>query len=164
MNRYKVQLVDLMLDDKMIGYEEETEQSIFTVSPEGALPFYKDPKMISRIHIEMNLNKRTVVRQVYTFLDWLGDWGGLRDALMLIGSMLLPIFQWETLENKLLRLLYKQQNDVTKEDRGHIPHQADTVEKIKFSRDTIKSRKKLATHQMPFLLKLLPCCRKQNKD
>ena len=47
--------------------------------------------MITRIHIEMNLNKRVVVRQVYTFLDWLGDWGGLRDALMLIGAMLLPL-------------------------------------------------------------------------
>ena len=91
----------------MIGYEDEYTKQIFQVRSNEQVPFYKDKKMYTRIHIDMNLNKRTYVRQVYTFLDWLGEWGGLRDALMLIGTLLLPLLQWKNLNDFLLSSVYR---------------------------------------------------------
>lgn len=41
--------------------------------------------------VELNLNKdlKQIDRQTYSLLDWLGDCGGLLDALVLIGDLLI---------------------------------------------------------------------------
>ena len=53
-------------------------------------------------------------RSVYTVLDWLGDVGGLRDALKLIVSALVAICSNGNLSSFLIsKLFYKQKSKTT---------------------------------------------------
>ena len=61
-----------------------------------------------RIDVQTEITK--ISRQVYNVLDFLGDVGGLKDALILIGSLLMQVFSivvGNPLDNYLLRALFK---------------------------------------------------------
>ena len=53
-------------------------------------------------------------RSIYTVLDWLGDVGGLSDALTSIGPVLIFIYTWITgnaLDIALVRLVFGKARD-----------------------------------------------------
>ena len=47
-----------------------------------------------QITIEFDLDLTVIDRQVYSVLDWLGDTGGLGEALFFLGGALLVILQY----------------------------------------------------------------------
>ena len=59
--------------------------------------------------IEINLNKdlKQINRQTYSLLDWLGDAGGLLDALFFIAETIVEPFSLFALQSKLVSLLVK---------------------------------------------------------
>ena len=72
-----------------VGHFTEEEEMIFTITPVKTRPYeYRDSVHLS-ISYERRLDLFRVERDVYNMLDWLGDVGGLRDALFMIGAFIL---------------------------------------------------------------------------
>ena len=70
------------------------------------------------VSYEFNLNLYGVERDVYNVLDWLGDVGGLRDALFLIGAFVLFVYGKITgsvLDAYLLQSFYVKENKKARE-------------------------------------------------
>ena len=53
-------------------------------------------------------------REAYNTLDWLGDLGGLKEALMLVMGAIITVFNYNTLENYMVAQLYRGE---TKKDK-----------------------------------------------
>ena len=49
-----------------------------------------------------------VERKTYSVLEWLGDLGGLWDALMFIGKVLLPVFTFSAKSELLTSIFYQR--------------------------------------------------------
>ena len=60
------------------------------------------------ISFEFDLTLYKIDRDAYNTLTWLGDCGGLQQALMLIGMGLLSILQFNDYENFMVSKLYKE--------------------------------------------------------
>ena len=85
----KIVLTDILLQDtRGMHLDDMTEDEIpvFTTDQGSVRPYEFDDAVHLSISYEMDLNKYTIDRTVYTSLDWLGDVGGLMDILFLIGS------------------------------------------------------------------------------
>jgi len=78
----------------------------------NAFPTEEDPfaqyKFCS-VSFELDKNLRQINRQTYSFLDWLGDCGGLLDALYIIAEMLVGPVSAFALRSKLVSTLVKFQ-------------------------------------------------------
>ena len=71
------------------------------------------------LDIQLNRNLKTHSRQTYSVLDWLGDCGGLMDALFFIAKVLANPFSLFALNIKLRRLLVRIQPK-DDESRGNL--------------------------------------------
>ena len=60
------------------------------------------------ISYEIDLNKIYYTRDVYTWLDWLGDIGGLSGMLFPIGAILIMLFIGNGLNHLLLKAVFKE--------------------------------------------------------
>ena len=56
---------------------------------------------------EINLDTTVIDRQAYSVLDFLGDIGGLAEALIYISSFTLAIINLGKFDNMMSRLLYR---------------------------------------------------------
>ena len=63
---------------------------------------------------EFDLNLYRIDREAYNMLDWLGDIGGLKEALTLILSFVFLLFNYHTFQDYLVSNLYRE---ATKRDR-----------------------------------------------
>ena len=54
-------------------------------------PYEYDDQVQLSLSYEFNLDLSRVDRDVYNLLDWLGDVGGLRDALFIIGAFVMLV-------------------------------------------------------------------------
>jgi len=63
------------------------------------------------VSLELNFNKQKLVvnRETYGILEWLGDIGGLTDALILLGQFFLMPFNKFNLSSFLLTNLFRYQ-------------------------------------------------------
>ena len=59
----------------------------------------------------MELMKHFIGRDVYTWLDWLGDIGGLSGMLYPLGSIIMMLFVGNGLYHLLLKAVFKEEND-----------------------------------------------------
>jgi len=73
------------------GLMTEYETSYFVESRFNRLLPYKN-KFKNSITFEMSLNKRVFIRHVYTFIDMIGDLGGLFGALTPLCVIIVSIF------------------------------------------------------------------------
>ena len=79
------------------GYEEETEfYSYINKMPEPSawnkFPNKENPLTrykFTSVEVNFSLDEGTISRQTYSMLDWLGDMGGLLDALYFICAILI---------------------------------------------------------------------------
>lgn len=65
------------------------------------------------VSFEMDKNLRQINRQTYGFLDWLGDVGGLLDALFFIGDQIIGPFAAFALQIRLVTTLVRYQRSST---------------------------------------------------
>ena len=59
-----------------------------------------------QITFEFDLNLHRIDRDVYSFLDWVGDVGGLNEGLYLGLKVVLIFFQFHDFEHFLIERLY----------------------------------------------------------
>ena len=60
-----------------------------------------------QVTFEFDLDLTVTDRQVYSVLDWLGDTGGLGEALFFIGGAVLIIFNYAQFDSLMVRHLYR---------------------------------------------------------
>ena len=73
-------------------------------------PTAQDPSQRYKFtSIELNFSQdlQTINRQTYSVLDWLGDMGGLIDAIYILGMSLLSPFSYFALKTKLLYTIFR---------------------------------------------------------
>ena len=91
--RSDVQLSDSIKD--FGGLMTEYDTAYFLEEKFNRLLPYKN-KFQNSITFEMSLNKRVFIRHVYTFLDMIGDLGGLFGALTPLCVIIVSIFQYQS--------------------------------------------------------------------
>ena len=97
------------------GYSEDRNfYSFFSKVPEASawnnFPTEKNPLSrykFSSIEVNFSADQQRVNRQTYSLLDWLGDMGGLLDALYLIGMMIMSPFAEWALKTELLSSIFR---------------------------------------------------------
>ena len=58
------------------------------------------------IVFEINLDRKTLRRRVYSLLDWVGDVGGLFEAMTVITAVLIGIYHYKTFEQYMAEQLF----------------------------------------------------------
>ena len=74
---------------------------------------YPDDVHIS-VTYEFDLNYYRIDREAYNLLDWLGDIGGLKEAIMIILGFIFGLFNYHTFEDYLVSHFYRSE---TSKDR-----------------------------------------------
>ena len=59
------------------------------------------------LNLYFSPNRLSINRQTYSILDWLGDMGGLMDALVILGQILIMPISSFTLKSNLLQTLFR---------------------------------------------------------
>ena len=54
------------------------------------------------IAYEFDLNLHSIDREAYNILDWLGDLGGLKEAIMIILGFIFGVFNYHTFDDYLV--------------------------------------------------------------
>ena len=77
-----------------LGQQEEYEFYQFTMDQPTPSSWTHFPTRYKFLSFEMNMHRDRIKlnRQTYSLLDWLGDLGGLTDALYIIFSILVTTF------------------------------------------------------------------------
>ena len=113
---------------EIIQYGQETEQTFYSFELPAPLPsawiyFPTDENQSSRykfasIEINFSLDVKQWQRQTYSLLDWLGDLGGLFDALLYICRMLISPLSVYTLKQTILSNMFRFKSDKVGRPRG----------------------------------------------
>ena len=103
----------------------EEEGTFFSVKANTVRPYeYYDDVHIS-VAYEFDLNLYRIDREAYNLLDWLGDLGGLKEALMIIFAFIYGLFNQDTFDNFLVSKLFRS---ATSRDRMNTNLPADDPE------------------------------------
>ena len=104
---------ELDLQDVLIQFGHLTEDNIdITIVKEfQTRPYEVDDDIWTSILYERDLDYHRVDREVYSILDWLGDIGGLYEAMSLICAGILYLFNFMSYDNYLVSELFKKEND-----------------------------------------------------
>ena len=97
-------------DVKSINMDDITEledDTIFKLEQKPPMPYEKDDIVQMDITVEMNLNQKVVARDVYTFLDFLSDIGGIEGMLISGVALFMTFWNFNMLENYMVSKLYK---------------------------------------------------------
>ena len=97
-----------------MGPITEIEGGIFNVKQNTRRPYEFDDDVHIVISYEFDLNLYRVDRDAYNILDWLGDIGGLKEALTIVLSAFIAVFNYNTFENYMVAQLYRVE---TKKDK-----------------------------------------------
>ena len=101
---YKLTITDLFLQDERmsIGSFGQTAQRVFKFKEAGKRPYEFDNSIHLSITFEMELDLKVIDRQVYNFLDWVGDIGGLGEGLFFMSTTVLSIIHFGALDNQII--------------------------------------------------------------
>ena len=97
---------------------EPEEHTFYSIKKLGEV-YYSGfiPNQVSGLMIHASPDQIVYERAVYTFLDFLGDVGGLLDALKLIGASLISLIYGGSLSTFLLSQLFYSRPDKVMKDR-----------------------------------------------
>ena len=97
-----------------LGPITEIEGSIFGVRANTRRPYEFPDDVHTIVSYEFDLNMYRIDREAYNTLDWLGDLGGLKEALAIVFGFLTLIFNKNKFENFMVSKLYRSE---TKKDK-----------------------------------------------
>ena len=86
---------------------QEPDRNVFRLTQVGTRPYEYTNNVHAAIAYELDLNLATLDRQVYSVLDFMGDIGGLSEALVFLGSIYLGIIHYGQFNGMLTALLYR---------------------------------------------------------
>ena len=101
--------MQLDLHDRIWQWSTWTKEdyNVFKIHETKKRPYeFKDSVHI-QVTFEFDLDFTVTDRQVYSVLDWLGDIGGLVEALFFIGGTVLIFFNYTHFDSLIVRNLYK---------------------------------------------------------
>ena len=75
--------------------------------PKGERPYEFYDNVHVAIVYEINLDRRRIQRSVYSLLDWIGDVGGLLEAMFVILSLIIAIYHYKSFEIFMIHNLFK---------------------------------------------------------
>ena len=111
-----VQIQNVVLNDSIfsIGLLFQEDKDIYTVIEKEVRPStYVDDdlgKLSGSVIFKLDLNRTLIQRIVYTFLDYLGDIGGLFGTFTGLATTFSLILNFNGVYHKLTSLLFKVQN------------------------------------------------------
>ena len=79
-----------------LGPITEVEGNIFRIQPNAVRPYEYFDDVHFALAFEFDLNLYRIDREAYNLLDWLGDIGGLKEALTIILTFIFVIFNYHT--------------------------------------------------------------------
>ena len=85
-----------------LGPITEFEGSIFSVHPNTVRPYEYSDDVHVAVVFEFDLNLYRIDRGAYNMLDWLGDLGGLYEALKIILTFIFFVFNYHTFQDYLV--------------------------------------------------------------
>ena len=91
-----------------LGQFTETEGQIFSIVPNTVRPYEYFDNVHFAIAYEFDLNLYRLDREAYNKLDWLGDIGGLKEALSIVFAFLFGIFNYNKFDDYLVSNLYRE--------------------------------------------------------
>ncbi len=94
----------------MINLDDMTaleDNRVFRMEQMPNYSYEKDTQTQIDISIEMNLSQYAISRDGYTFLDWLGDIGGMQGMLISGATVFVSIWNYNQLENYMVSKLFK---------------------------------------------------------
>ena len=83
------------------------EGSIFNVRTLEVRPYEFPDDIHLSVSYEFDLDFHRIDRETYNSLDWLGDLGGLKEALAGLFGAIYVLFHYQTFENYLVSQLFK---------------------------------------------------------
>ena len=105
----RVQLTELELQDSITLGELHTEnENIFKIVTDTPRPLESKDAVHMIISYELSLDRTLIQRNVFSFLDWLGDVGGLLEILFIFYSLIYQVYHYQTFEEYLTRKLYRK--------------------------------------------------------
>ena len=117
-------VTNLQLQDVLhmqLGPITEVEGSIFGVRANTRRPYEFLDDVHTVVSYEFDLNMYRIDREAYNTLDWLGDLGGLKEALTIVLGAVIALFNHRTLENYLVAQLYRAETSRDKASRNKSP-------------------------------------------
>ena len=90
-----------------MGQLTEIEGDIFGIKPNTVRPYEFFDDVHIAISYEFDLNLYRIDREAYNLLDWLGDLGGLREALIIIFAYTTGLFNYHQFEDFMVSHLYR---------------------------------------------------------
>ena len=108
-----IQTTQLELYDSIpLGELFPQNKKIFSVVPGEARPyeFFDNNHVV--VSFEVSLDRIKIQRFVFSFLDWLGDVGGLLEILFISFSLIYMVFHYQTFEEYLTAKLYRKKGQV----------------------------------------------------
>ena len=90
-----------------IGPLTSLEGSIFSIEKYETRPYEFFDDVHSTVTFEFNLNYNRVDRETYNALDWLGDLGGLKEALLVLLGVVYSLMHYKDFEDFLISKLYR---------------------------------------------------------
>ena len=83
------------------------------------------------IAYEFDFNEYRIDREVYNLFDWLGDMGGLKEAVMLILGFIFNVFNYHTFGDYLVSQLYRAETQKDRiSERARFYHEPDKEEDL----------------------------------
>ena len=93
-----------------MGFSTPEELEVFTLQDVHQKFYVTEPGFVGGFQVQVSQDQVQHARSVYTILDWLGDVGGLIDALKLIAHLLVALFSGGSMSGYLIsQLFYKPQ-------------------------------------------------------
>ena len=108
-----------------LGPITEIEGSIFGIKSNTRRPYEFIDDVHTVVSYEFDLNMYRIDREAYNTLDWLGDLGGLKEALVLVLGSVITVFNYNGLENFMVAQLYRGE---TKKDKTSRKTTSRTIE------------------------------------
>ena len=101
--------MQLDLQDRIWQWSTWTKEdyNVFKIHETKKRPYEFPDNVHIQITFEFDLDFTVTDRQVYSVLDWLGDTGGLVEALFFIGGTVLILFNYTQFETLMVRHLYR---------------------------------------------------------
>ena len=114
-NQIQTTLLELQ-DSIPLGELKSDQPEIFNVLPKGERPYEFYDNVHVAIVYEISLDRRRIQRSVYSLLDWIGDIGGLLEAMFVIFSLLIAIYHYKAFEIHMIGQLFSLTQNLSKQE------------------------------------------------
>lgn len=107
---HTIKITELNLQDilwQWSSWTREDHLDVFSIKETKKRPYEFRDNIHIQLTFELSLDMTVIDRQVYSLLDWLGDIGGLGEALFFLGGGLLLILKYGQLDQMLVNALYQ---------------------------------------------------------